>query len=103
MRTIALALLVLTLPGCVAAIGNTGYGMHSYPYAAAPLLQERVAAATRIVDLRQRQLDTLRAQAQGGNATADAVNAVEVQLEEAKLRLIECRIDLSAAEAKHKD
>jgi len=103
MRTVGLALSLLTLPGCVAAIGNTGYGLHAYPTAAAPLLQERVAAANRIVDLLQRQLDVMRDQAQNGKVGAEAVIAAEVQLEEAKLRLIECRIDLSAAEAKKKD
>jgi hypothetical protein len=103
MRTVGLALLFLTLPGCVAAIGNTGYGMHAYPTAAAPLLQERVAAANRIVELRQRQLDVMRDLAQNGKAGPDVVIAAEIWLEEAKLRVIECRIDLSAAEAKKKD
>src|SRR5262245_51673486 len=102
MRTIGLALLVLTLPGCVAAIGNTGYGMHSYPHAAAPLLQERVAAAHRIVELRQAQLDNLRAQMKAGRATDDVVGVVEVQVEEATLQWIECRIDLEAAQARKK-
>jgi hypothetical protein len=103
MRTVGLALLFLTLPGCVAAIGNTGYGLHAYPSAAAPLLQERVSVANRIVELRQRKLDTLRALAQGGRIGDDAAIAAEVELEEAKLRLVECRIDLSAAEGKKKD
>jgi hypothetical protein len=103
MRAIVLVPLLLVLPGCVAAIGNTGYGLHAYPSAAAPLLQERVAAATRIVELRQRQLDTLRDLFQNGRTGGDAVIAVEVELEEAKLRLCECRIDLNAAEAKKND
>jgi hypothetical protein len=103
MRTVGLALLFLTLPGCVAAIGNTGYGLHAYPSAAAPLLQERVSVANRIVELRQRKLDTLRALAQTGRVGDDASIAAEVELEEAKLRLVECRIDLSAAEGKKKD
>jgi len=103
MRTVVLALLFLTLPGCVAAIGNTGYGLHAYPSTAAPLLQERVSAANRIVELRQRQLDTMRDQAQSGKVGADAVIAAEIELEEAKLHLVECRIDLSAAEGKKKE
>ena len=103
MRTVVLGLLLLALPGCIAAIGNTGYGLHSYPVAAAPLLQERVSAANRIVELRQRQLDTMRDQAQSGKVGADAVIAAEIELEEAKLHLVECRIDLNAAEAKKKD
>lgn len=103
MRHLRLALLFLVLPGCVAAIGNTGYGLHSYPPASAPLLQERVATANRIVELRQRRLDDLRSLSAAGRADSAAVGEAEIQLEEAKMRLIECRIDLSAAEAKKKD
>jgi hypothetical protein len=103
MRTVVLGLLFVALPGCVAAIGNTGYGLHTYPSAAAPLLQERVSAANRIVELRQRLLDTLRDLAKNSRVGDDAVIAAEIELEEAKLHLVECRIDLNAAEGKKKE
>lgn len=102
MRTVVLAAFLLVLPGCVAAIGNTGFGPHSYSKEAAPLLRERVAAATRIVELRQQELAAAREQLKAGRS-AEAAVAAEILLEEAKLQLIACRIDLAAAEARDDD
>ena len=102
MRTVVLAAFLLILPSCVAAIGNTGFGSHAYSKDAAPMLRERVAAATRIVELRQQQLAAAREQLQAGR-NAEAVVASEILLEEAKLQLIACRLDLAAAEARDDD
>jgi hypothetical protein len=99
---LALALF-LFLPGCVAAIGNTGYGPHHYPPSTAPILQEQVTAANRVVELRQRRLDTLRQLNAAGTADAAALLEAEIQVEEARIRLLECRAELSAVESKKKD
>jgi hypothetical protein len=103
MRTLAPLFLLLVLPACVAAIGNTGFGPHSWSCAPASMLQERVAAASRIVELRQRQLDDVRELQRAGRSGPDAAFAAEILLEEAKLRMIECRLDLAAAEAREPD
>ena len=98
LRACSLASLALlaVLPGCVAAIGNTGYGLGSYPKSTAPLLEERVEAARRIVELRQQHLDLLRKQQEAGRGEATAVIDAEIAVEEARLRLLQCRADLSA-------
>jgi hypothetical protein len=102
MRHAFLLALFLVVPGCVAAIGNTGFGPHQYPPATAPLLQERVTAATRVVELRQRRLDALRQQSAAGTADTATLIEAEIQVEEARIRLLECRAELSAVETKKK-
>lgn len=93
----------LVLSGCVAAIGNRGYGYHTYPPSTASILRERVGSAQKIVDLRQRRLDELRVLSQGGASPTSAVTEAEIQLEEARLRLLECRAELRATEPKKDD
>jgi hypothetical protein len=102
-RTACILALCLALPGCVAAIGNRGYGPVSYPPSTMPLLQERVDAARRIVELRQRQLDELRRVGEAGGVSTTTVVEAEIAVEEARLRLLECRAELSAVEARRKD
>jgi outer membrane protein TolC len=93
----------VVLPGCVAAIGNSGYGFRAYPPSTASILRERVDSANRIVELRQRRLDELRVQSQSGAATTSSVTEAEILLEEARLRLLECRAELRATEPKKDD
>jgi hypothetical protein len=87
------------LSGCVAAIGNTGYTM-SRSKSSLPLLEQRAASAQRIVDLRQSQLDELRAAA----AAAAEIRAAEIALEEARLAQLECQLEVqSVRDDKKKD
>lgn len=94
------SLLLPTLPGCVAAIGNSGGGWRDMPATAKPLLQEKVEAARRIVELQQRKLDELRNRHAAGAVAADAVVDAEIAVEEARLRLLDCRAELQAMEGK---
>mgnify|MGYP001199960375 FL=1 len=99
----ALVLLCACLPGCVAAIGNTGYQDSRYEAIHKPLLVERVAAAQRIVELRTASLEQVRALQQEGKATASDAWQAEILLEEAKLVLLDCRAALQSAESRKKD
>ncbi|MCC7397586.1 MAG: hypothetical protein IT455_11035 [Planctomycetes bacterium] len=90
------SLLLLTfLPGCVAAIGNTGYRTTT-PAEALPLLQQRVDTAQRIVDLRQRSVDELLALQQAGQVTPRDLNLAQIALEESRLVLLQCKAELVA-------
>lgn len=79
------------LSGCVAAIGNSGYTM-SRPKSSLPLLEQRAASAQRIVDLRQGQLDELRAR----SAAAAEIRAAEIALEEARLAQLDCQLEVQS-------
>jgi hypothetical protein len=102
MRRLPIALSWLVLTGCVASIGNRGPYGGPWPASTQPILQERVASASRIVELRQRRLDEMRTQFANGSLDGAALAGAEIDLEEAKLRLLECRADLSAAESAKK-
>jgi hypothetical protein len=96
-RTLSLTALCFVLPGCVAAIGNTGYQDAKYDKQDRPLLEERVAAAQRIVDLRSANLENLRTLHQAGRGDASALMQAEIELEQAKLVLLDCKAALQAA------
>lgn len=99
----SLLLLCICLPGCVAAIGNTGYQDSRYEAIHKPLLVERVAAAQRIVELRTANLEHVRALQQEGKAAANEAWQAEIALEESKLVLLDCRAALQSAENRKKD
>ena len=100
----AVLLLLFSLPGCVAAIGNTGYGeFGSWPKSTIPLLQERVDAARRIVELREQQLATLQSSMAAGRSEGSSVLEAQIEVEHAKLLLLQCRAELSAAEARQRE
>lgn len=88
---------LLTLTSCIAAIGNRGGQAREMSPAARAIVREKIAAAERIVALRQQHLDRLRAEAQAGAAAAKDVMEAELQLEEARLRLLDLRAELAAA------
>jgi hypothetical protein len=91
-------LLLLCLPACVAAIGNKGATWNSLPASAKPLLQEKIEAARRIVELRQQRLDSLRSAQQAGRVDEATVAEAEIAVEEARIRLLDCRAQLQALE-----
>lgn len=91
----AFLLTALTLPGCVAAIGNTGYA-GSWPRSRA-LLEQRTASAQRIVDLRQQRLDELRTLQAAGRGDASITITAEIELEESRMVLLDCKAQLEAA------
>ena len=104
MKRVLCTSLLCLLPSCVAAIGNTGYGAGSYPKAALPLLQQRVDAAQRILDLRQQHADGLLAMQGSGVVDTGAVTEAQIAVEEARLVLLQCRAELSALqEREHGD
>ncbi len=103
LRSLALGALCAILPGCVAAIGNTGYGSTVYSKAATPLLEQRVAAAQRIVDLRQANLEVLRTLQESGKVGSSDLWQAEIAVEEARLVLLGCKADLDVASRKKKD
>lgn len=90
-------LCVLPMASCIAAIGNRGAQAREMTPAARAIVREKIAAAERIVALRQQNVDRLRAESQNGVAGANAVMEAELQLEEARLRLLDLRAELAAA------
>jgi len=92
----AVLLLLLFLPSCVVAFGNTGGFGGPWSEEAVPLLREKVDSATRIVELRQRQLEDLRSQHQGGRVDGNTLAEAEVAVEQARLLLLDCRMQLQA-------
>ena len=51
--SIPLAAALLLLPACVFAVGNSATGTPALPDSTAPLLEEKVQAAERVVALRE--------------------------------------------------
>ena len=100
--TLGLLCLLTVLPGCVAAIGNTGYA-GLYTKGTRSLVEQRVTSATRIVELRQQHLDGLRVQQTAGNVEARAVIEAEIALEEARMVLLDCKAQLEATGKKDRD
>lgn len=94
---------LLTLPSCVAAIGNSGYGGVYNTKMARSLLEQRVTSAQRIVELRQQNLDDLRTRSAAGQIENRTVIEAEIALEEARMALLDCRAQLDAAGKKDKD
>ena len=90
-------LCLLPVTGCIAAIGNRGAQAREMTPAARAIVREKIAAAERIVALRQQNLDRLRAEAQTGVVGPKDVMEAELQLEEARLRLLDLRAELAAA------
>lgn len=103
MKRVLCGFLLAFLPGCVAAIGNTGYGAGSYPKSAMPLLQQRVESAQRIVELRQRHADDLMSRQGAGTVDATTVANAQIAVEEARLVLLQCRAELSALQDREHD
>lgn len=99
-KSLAAVLLLLTLPGCVAAIGNKGGAFRDLPASARPLLQERVEAARRIMELRQQHVDQMKVQQQSGRIDQVTVNAAEIAVEEARIKWLEYRAELQALEVR---
>lgn len=97
-RALVVAASLLALPACVAAIGNKGYRYGTMPAASRALLEERVESARRVVELRQRRLDELRLQSEAGRVGADELAEAEIQVEEARIRLLQFRAELLAVE-----
>jgi hypothetical protein len=96
--TVVVAFLcLLPVTGCIAAIGNRGAQAREMTPAARAIVREKIAAAERIVALRQQNLDRLRAEAQTGVVGPKDVMEAELQLEEARLRLLDLRAELAAA------
>ncbi|MFN6147020.1 MAG: hypothetical protein ACK5AL_11730 [Planctomycetota bacterium] len=91
-------LCLLPVTGCIAAIGNRGAQARAMTPAARAIVREKIAAADRIVALRQQNLDRLRADSQTGVVAAKDVMEAELQLEEARLRLLDLRAELAAAD-----
>lgn len=102
-RTFPWLLFLLALPSCVLAVGNTGYGPGSFPHSTEPMLQERVDAARRVVELQERKLALLRQQREAGSGREAEVVDAEIAVEQAKLKLSECRAELTAVQTKKKD
>jgi|688.fasta_scaffold471352_1 hypothetical protein len=91
-------LCLLPFTGCIAAIGNRGAQARAMTPATRAIVREKIAAAERIVALRQQNLDRLRADSQTGVVAAKDVMEAELQLEEARLRLLDLRAELAAAD-----
>ncbi|MFN6195824.1 MAG: hypothetical protein ACK5BN_18590 [Planctomycetota bacterium] len=91
-------LCLLPVTGCIAAIGNRGAQARAMTPAARAIVREKIAGADRIVALRQQNLDRLRADSQTGVVAAKDVMEAELQLEEARLRLLDLRAELAAAD-----
>jgi predicted outer membrane protein len=89
-------LFLLPLTGCIAAIGNRGTQARELNPATRSIVREQIVAAERIVALRQQQLDSLRQLAQVGRGDSNQLIEAEIQLEEARLRLLELRAELAA-------
>lgn len=96
-------LLLLTLPSCIAAIGNRGGIYDSASTSSLPLLREKVAALRRIVELQKEKAGDLRSLHEAGRADASSVADAEIALEEANIRLLDCRAELQALEARKRD
>lgn len=100
---VTLSLLLLTLPSCVAAIGNRGSTWNTLPASARPLMQEKVEAARRVVELCQRKCDALKAQHESGQVDMHTLTDAEIAVEEARIRLLDCRATLQAMEGSKKE
>lgn len=103
MLRIVTVLLLLTLPSCVAAIGNTGLSGFSSSPAAVPMLQQKVEGARKIVALRQRRFDELETRRAAGQVELGTVLDAEIALEQAKMDLLDLQIALQGAQQKDKD
>ena len=103
MLRVATVLLLLSLPSCVAAIGNRGVSPFPASKASVPLLQEKIEGARRIVALRQRRVDELEARRTAGQVEVSAVIDAEIALEQAKLDLLDLRIALQGVESDKDD
>ncbi len=99
----SLALLLLILPSCVAAIGNSATGVPSLPRSTEPLLAEKVQAAERVVVLREQKLDQVRGLANAAAAPSIDVVDAEIELQEAKIRLLQLRAELQAMKQRDDD
>jgi hypothetical protein len=95
-RALASLLLLLSLTSCIAAIGNSGGEARARTPAARAIAREKVAAAEKVVALRQQQIDNLRMLNNSGRADAAALTEAEIQLEEARLRLLDLRAEVAA-------
>lgn len=89
-------LLLLPLSGCIAAIGNRGSQAHELNPATRAIVREKITAAERIVALRQQNVDNLRQLHQAGRGDGNQLVEAEIQLEEARLRLLDLRAELAA-------
>jgi len=95
--------LLLSLPSCIAAIGNKGVGWDDLPASALPLVREKVDALKRIVDLRQQHLDNQRTLFEAARGDGTSVAEAEIALQEAKIRLLDARAGLQVLEERTRD
>ena len=99
----ALAIPFLFLTSCVAAIGNKGYTSFDLPKSTAPFLEEKVDVARRVVQLRKRKYERMRMQIDSGRGSpVDALEA-EIEVEEARIRLLQFRAELEAVLSRKDD
>ncbi|MCU0866928.1 MAG: hypothetical protein MUC36_24345 [Planctomycetes bacterium] len=96
MKSLLPVLFLLPLSGCIAAIGNRGTQARELNPATRTIVREKIAAAERIVALRQQQVDQLRELNRAGQGSASSLTEAEIQFEEARLRLLELRAELAA-------
>lgn len=96
MKSLLPLLFLLPLTSCIAAIGNRGSTTPDLNPATRAICLEKIAAAERIVALRQQQVDNLRSLTQAGRGDQNQLQEAEIQLEEARLRLLDYRAELAA-------
>jgi hypothetical protein len=96
MKSILPLLFLLPLTGCIAAIGNRGTQVRELNPAERAICREKIDAAERIVALRQQQVDDLRALHESGRTDQGKLQEAAIQLEEARLRLLDLRAELAA-------
>jgi len=103
LRTAAVVVLLLSLPSCIAAIGNKGNGWGEVPTSALPMLREKVDVLSRVVALRQQQFDDVKSLVAASRAGSVEAAEAEIKLAEAKLRLLEARAEVQAVESRSRD
>ena len=102
LRTLTVLVLALLSTGCVAAIGNRGLAGNALPIEAEPLLREQIAAAERIVELREQRAQQAAVASEVGRSTLEA-SLAEIELEEARIRLLWLRAELIALREREDD
>ena len=97
-RSLGACVLLLVLPSCVAALGNTTYGA-GITQSSLPDLRDRQAAADRVVAICERKLALLRAQSEAGRTSELDIADAEIAVEKARIQAIEFRTQLRSVES----
>lgn len=100
---VALLALVVSLPSCVAAIGNRGGGGGGMTAESLPFLEERIHSAERILQIRERALDQLQNEFEAGRASTAQMAEAQVAVEEARIRLSLFRAEAAGLRGRGKD